>query len=166
MRSIGHIGRLIPLILSILLIHDIIGDKFVMTIMLSTTRQHGVNDTNTILKIEFHPSERSLISTTKSAQVAKVNQPTPKKTRSATSLPHNGSIFGKRSVEYTFKQKGINLTKHIDKSAPNTKTLDQTMKSPEDQLSRYNDIITDIIEEFMARNKEGECKHDQHTWPI
>lgn len=157
MQRMGHIRGPMPLIISILLMSDMIGDKFVESIMISTTT-HGANDTNTILKIEFNPSERSLISAAKSARS------TPKKARSAsTSVPHNGSMFGKRSLDNTFKQRGTNQSKHIYMNSPNTKILDQNIKPSEDQLSRYNDIITNIIEEFMARNKEGKCIKDLDT---
>lgn len=62
--------------------------------------------------------------------------------RSATSQrvpPMNGSMFGKRDL---------------------ASQLVPSHQAPTSEPKRYNELITDVIEDFMAKNSEGKCGED------
>lgn len=196
MHLFGHIQYSNHIVALILLSNLIINNRFNMAVMLSSTRQFSAanNSTSNILKIEFHPSERSLTHPTTTTTTGSIpthqksnlineqaaSTSSLKKARSATAHrivpPVNGSIFGKRkrSVDSSTSSSNKHLINapmayqspsSITTHYQNTQIPNQTNKlnksvqqrdSPEDErLAQYNDIITDIIEDFMAQNKES-----------
>lgn len=78
-------------------------------------------------------------------------------TRSATTKalrgpPMNGSIFGKRSLTASNKQ-----VRRISITSRNDDVTSSNGVKANDKIEEYNDVITDIIEDFLAKNADGKC---------
>lgn len=103
--------------------------------LIGSQNQEQSNDSN----IDFFQG-RSLFT------LAAAPEPAPASARSAARMPPiNGSIFGKRSVNNL-------VARGRNRSSPTESPVDDQRSSAD----RYTSIITDVIEDFLAKNDKGE----------
>lgn len=101
--------------------------------------------TNTCLQTVQAAPEPSPISTTNSetgASAAATNQRAVTTTRTYRGPPMHGSIFGKRSLA-------------SNAGAPTNNQHLSSFTGKQAKVGRYEDIITEIIEKFLAKNAQG-----------
>lgn len=74
-------------------------------------------------------------------------------TKALRGPPMNGSIFGKRSLMSASQQ----LKARRIQSASRDIGVTNAIQNENDKIEEYNDVITDIIEDFLAKNADGKC---------
>lgn len=123
-------------LISLALISHLISSQFLMTALISSMRllSAAPSGSDSMVGLSVSNTEKSFINMVEASPA-----PTPLRAasaRSATSQrvpPMNGSMFGKRD-----------LAARVETTS---------------EATRYNDIITEAIENFMASNREGKCQH-------
>lgn len=167
-----------PIFISIVIFLYIIPNPFIMTYL--TTKSSIEID----IKSSSHnnQSQQTKIERTLIGLVGAVPSPEPAaaaRTKSSSSGAHrvppiNGSIFGKRSLNNKLKRRGEDelifrsdqLVNRVAYQADNDKLTQRSASSVElsnsfdrykakSEAIRYEDVITDIIEDFLALNNDG-----------
>lgn len=182
-----------------LILFSIISDQSVINIVLTTSRHLGKsNEYNRHIQqgkttlLDNTPTTMDQLSLVKMVGANPAPNPSPAKSRSATSASHkvppmNGSIFGKRSVmkSGTRSQQRANKDNGMAKHNTNNDNVNNSdvddrqqmmtmmrekasreeneqiiqsatsIKPPSRELEAYNNLITDTIEDFLARDIGG-----------